>query len=160
MLIFAPLFGAAGAISVAVMVIRMVVGLVMKVVAYLIEQLLQEIIEELAGNEDMFDELGVDEFWRRHNWWIEEDVQQMAEEGATEDEIIAFAEEQSQAAVDSITKTWVAEPGGSLSGTCRYCRDLDGTTVPIRDIFAVTSYGVLTAPPRHPNCQCRISISF
>ena len=77
--------------AIPAMIIQIIVASVMAVVRVIIEQILQEIIEEVSGNEDFFDELGIDEFWRRHNWWLQDEVETMAEEGATEEEILAFA---------------------------------------------------------------------
>lgn len=61
----------------------------------------------------------------------------------------------------ALTKTWISR---LAENTCRFCRALHGTTIPVGDSFAAYArragvkrvYGGLYAPPLHPRCQCRL----
>jgi hypothetical protein len=62
-------------------------------------------------------------------------------------------------------KRWVSR---LASNTCKYCRALHGTILPIEKSFAPAArkagfkriYGGLYAPPLHPRCQCRLEPYF
>lgn len=61
------------------------------------------------------------------------------------------------------TKTWHAKDHDNL---CSWCNDLDGQTIGIKAEFPnkvgdkkLATYGKLTGPPRHPNCQCELTIN-
>lgn len=66
---------------------------------------------------------------------------------------------QLQAAPETAMKTWLRNPA---SKSCKWCIALDGTTIPVGDLFTLNgfpSFQPLVGPPRHPRCQCRLEIS-
>lgn len=66
---------------------------------------------------------------------------------------------QLQAAPKTAMKTWVRNPE---SKSCSRCIDLDGTTIPINQLFSVDdfeTFQALIGPPLHPRCQCGLKIT-
>jgi hypothetical protein len=60
---------------------------------------------------------------------------------------------------ETATKTWKRNP---LSNSCSRCIDLDGTTIPVGDVFVVAdwkSFQALIGPPLHPRCACELEIT-
>jgi hypothetical protein len=60
------------------------------------------------------------------------------------------------------TKTWHARDWDNL---CSWCNNLDGKTIPVKSEFPnsfdghkLATYGKLIGPPRHPNCQCWLTV--
>lgn len=145
-------FGAARmAAQLALMALMALIKAVLRIIAYILKQILEEVLEEILGNEQLFDEIGLDSAWKRHNEWISEEAENMAAQGASEEEIIAWAEGAAQESVSAITKTWV-----STGTACQRCMNMDGETVGIRDTFSHME----PMPPAHPNCNCRVTVSI
>jgi hypothetical protein len=55
-------------------------------------------------------------------------------------------------------KTWRSL---NWENRCEHCEHLDGTTIPVNDIFqtSVATYGPLIGPQLHPHCQCWLEVS-
>lgn len=51
-------------------------------------------------------------------------------------------------------KVWVTTPDDI---TCKWCRPLDGTTVPLGGFFR-SGRAMVEGPPLHPNCRCGIAV--
>lgn len=66
---------------------------------------------------------------------------------------------QLQQAPKTAQKTWRRDP---TSKSCKWCIELDGTTIGINDVFAadgLKSFRTLLGPPAHPRCRCHLEIS-
>ena len=60
---------------------------------------------------------------------------------------------------ETAMKTWHRNP---LSKSCKYCIALDGTSIPVGDLFVIKgwkSFQPLLGPPLHPRCRCELEIS-
>lgn len=56
-------------------------------------------------------------------------------------------------------KTWRRDPE---SDSCKWCIELDGTTIGIKQVFVVEglkSFRKLVGPPLHPRCACHLDIT-
>lgn len=88
---------------------------------------------------------------------------QFASQRAYSDAQVARLEASAKAAGVKLSKMWVTRFG---PGTCKTCAALHGTVVALSAAFpatltfgknkAPTPYSVLSGPPRHPNCRCKV----